>query len=56
MHLAARSGDIITARLLLAHGADLDASDDQGHTVLDCAEYSGNLALIDLVQTALLNR
>lgn len=46
---AARNGDTQIVRLLLEHGADANATNDRGHTVLYCAGGHGHLETLRLL-------
>lgn len=43
IHHAARNGDTEIVRLLIEHGADVNATNPRGHTVLYCAGGHGHL-------------
>ena len=43
---AARYGDLETVKLLIENGADIDAKDKDGYTVLMYASNNGNLEII----------
>ena len=49
VHHAARNGDTDIVRLLIAHGADVNVSNDRGHTVLYCAGGHGHLDTVKLL-------
>lgn len=50
LHHAVRFGALETARLLIAHGADLDAKDWQGRTPLDLAETGDGAAVAGAIR------
>jgi ankyrin repeat protein len=43
IHHASRNGDTEIVRLLIEHGADVNAKNPRGHTVLYCAGGHGHL-------------
>jgi ankyrin repeat protein len=45
LHEAAFRGNLELAQLLLAHGADAAARNDDGHTPLDLAQAQGHATL-----------
>jgi ankyrin repeat protein len=49
LHHAARNGDAEIVRLLIEHGADVNAANPRGHTVLYCAGGHGHLAAVELL-------
>ena len=49
VHAAASVGDVETMRLLLDHGADVNARQQMGYTPLHGAASSGNGAMVDLL-------
>ncbi len=49
IHHAARNGDTEIVRLLIAHGADVNVTNDRGHTVLYCAGGHGHLDTVKLL-------
>src|SRR5262245_3722423 len=49
VHAAAAAGDVETMRLLLDHGADVNARQQLGHTPLHGAASTGNQAMADLL-------
>jgi ankyrin repeat protein len=49
IHHAARNGDTEVVRLLIEHGADVNARNPRGHTVLYCAGGHGHLATLQLL-------
>jgi len=49
IHHAARNGDARIVRLLIEHGADVNAVTDHGHTVLYCAGGHGHLETLQLL-------
>jgi len=49
VHHAARNGDTDIVRLLIAHGADVNITNDRGHTVLYCAGGHGHLDTVRLL-------
>eukprot|EP00953_Heterococcus_sp_UTEX-ZZ885_P039196 20104-Heterococcus_DN1.PRE.1 len=51
-HAASRSSDSATMRVLLAHGADVNAVDVQRGTPLHCASQSGHLDKVDVLIAA----
>lgn len=52
IHHAARNGDTGVVRLLIEHGADVNAQNPRGHTVLYCAGGHGHLATLELLLSA----
>jgi len=50
--LAARSGAIDIVKLLIAAGADVDASNEEGATAMAWAASSGNTDIVELLQAA----
>ena len=50
LHRAVQNGAADAARLLIAHGAGLDAKDWQGRTPLDLAEARGGVALARVIR------
>lgn len=49
IHHAARNGDTEIVRLLIEHGADVNARNTRGHTVLYCAGGHGHLDALQLL-------
>src|SRR5688572_7507704 len=49
VHHAARNGDTEIVRLLIEHGADVNAANTRGHTVLYCAGGHGHLDTTQLL-------
>ncbi len=49
IHHAARNGDTEIVRLLIEYGADVNVTNDRGHTVLYCAGGHGHLATLQLL-------
>ena len=49
IHHAARNGDTEIVRLLIEHGADVNAKNPRGHTVLYCAGGHGHLDTLELL-------
>lgn len=49
IHHAARNGDTDVVRLLIEHGADVNAKNARGHTVLYCAGGHGHLETLQLL-------
>jgi ankyrin repeat protein len=49
IHHAARNGDTEVVRLLIEHGADVNARNTRGHTVLYCAGGHGHLDTLQLL-------
>lgn len=49
IHHAARNGDTEIVRLLIEHGAPVDATNTRGHTVLYCAGGHGHLETLQLL-------
>ncbi len=49
IHHAARNGDTEIVRLLINHGADVNATNKRGHTVLYCASGHGHLDAVRLL-------
>jgi ankyrin repeat protein len=49
IHHAARNGDTEIVRLLIEHGADVNATNTRGHTVLYCAGAHGHLDTVRLL-------
>lgn len=49
IHHAARNGDTEIVRLLIEHGADVNAKNTRGHTVLYCAGGHGHLEALQLL-------
>ena len=47
LHLAARTGDVLLARILIAGGAKLGAKDNEGRTPKDCARNSQMRDVLD---------
>lgn len=47
MHVAAKSGQMLQAELLLVYGADLTKKDSNGKTPEECALDAGHLALAE---------
>jgi ankyrin repeat protein len=52
IHHAARNGDTEVVRLLIEHGADINARNTRGHTVLYCAGGHGHLGTVRLLLDA----
>lgn len=52
IHHAARNGDTEVVRLLIEHGADVNARNPRGHTVLYCAGGHGHLDTLQLLLEA----
>jgi hypothetical protein len=52
IHHAARNGDTEVVRSLIEHGADLNAQNPRGHTVLYCAGGHGHLDTVQLLLDA----
>jgi ankyrin repeat protein len=52
IHHAARNGDAEVVRLLIEHGADVNATNPRGHTVLYCAGGHGHLGALQLLLDA----
>jgi ankyrin repeat protein len=52
IHHAARNGDTSIVRLLIDHGADVNAQNPRGHTVLYCAGGHGHLETLRLLLQA----
>ncbi|GAB3295302.1 ankyrin repeat domain-containing protein [Hymenobacter tenuis] len=52
---AAAKGDLAMVELLLAHGANVLASDEQGNSVLTAAQESKNQLVIELIKDKLKN-
>lgn len=52
IHHAARNGDTQIVRLLIEHGADVNAQNTRGHTVLYCAGGHGHLDTLQLLLDA----
>jgi ankyrin repeat protein len=52
IHHAARNGDTEVVRLLIEHGADVNATNPRGHTVLYCAGGHGHLDTLQLLLSA----
>jgi ankyrin repeat protein len=52
IHHAARNGDTEVVRLLLEHGADVNAKNPRGHTVLYCAGGHGHRDTMQLLLDA----
>jgi uncharacterized protein len=53
LHAAAMNGDLASADLLLAAGADPTATNDEGRSVADLANESGNDAMNERIRSAL---
>ena len=53
LHGAAHNGDVETTELLLAHGADATAADDEGRTVEDRANERGDPGTIAAIRRAI---
>jgi len=49
IHHAARNGDTEIVRLLIEYGADVNAKNPRGHTVLYCAGGHGHLETLELL-------
>ena len=49
IHHAARNGDTEVVRRLIEHGADVNARNPRGHTVLYCAGGHGHLGTVQLL-------
>ena len=49
IHHAARNGDTAIVRLLIEHGADVNAKNPRGHTVLYCAGGHGHVDTLELL-------
>src|SRR5580698_1123559 len=49
LHLAARGGETRIAKLLIAHGADVNARDDGGSTPIEEAAWRGETAMVRLL-------
>ena len=49
IHHAARNGDTEIVRLLISFGADVNATNSRGHTVLYCAGGHGHLGTLQLL-------
>ena len=49
LHEAAHIGSIELCRLLLGHGADAAAADDNGRTAVDVARERGYTAVVELL-------
>ena len=49
LHHAARNGDTAIARLLIAHGADVNALTTEQHSVLYCAAGHGHVETVELL-------
>tara|TARA_R110000868_G_scaffold269901_1_gene529348 strand:- start:113 stop:442 length:330 start_codon:yes stop_codon:yes gene_type:complete len=56
LHYAVRHGAVDAARLLIAHGADLDAKDWQGCTPLDLADAGDGAALAQVIREEISTR
>jgi ankyrin repeat protein len=52
IHHAARNGDTEIVRLLVEHGADVNAKNSRSHTVLYCAGGHGHLDTVQMLLTA----
>jgi ankyrin repeat protein len=52
IHHASRNGDTEIVRLLVEHGADVNAKNPRGHTVLYCAGGHGHLDCLQLLLEA----
>ena len=53
LHAAAMNGDLTSVELLLASGADPTATNEEGRSVADLANESGNEATADRIRSAL---
>jgi ankyrin repeat protein len=53
LHGAAHNGDLETTELLLAHGADPTAADDEGRTVEDHANERGDPGVVAAIRAAI---
>jgi ankyrin repeat protein len=53
LHAAAMNGDLASLELLLAAGADAAAENDEGRSVADLANESGDDATIARIRSAL---
>jgi ankyrin repeat protein len=49
LRMAAKDGLIELAKLLIAHGAEVEATDNAGNTALHCAVVSGKRAMVELL-------
>lgn len=49
LHEAAKWDDTETCKELLEQGADIDAKDKDGHTIMDYAEYAGFMNIYELL-------
>jgi ankyrin repeat protein len=47
------NGDVTSVELLLASGADPNATNDEGRSVIDLATENGDEATVDLIRSAL---
>jgi len=52
IHHASRNGDTEIVRILIEHGADVNARNPRGHTVLSCAGGHGHLDCLQLLLKA----
>ena len=53
LHAAAMNGDLTSVELLLASGADATATNEEGRSVADLANESGDDATADRIRSAL---
>jgi len=53
LHAAARAGDVASVKLLLASLADASAVNDEGASVLEMAQGSGDVATAATIAAAL---
>ena len=49
LHVAAKSGNVACIKVLLQHGADIDAADADGATAFTYAAHYGNLATVQFL-------